>query len=126
MDRLYIFLLGVVLLAFLLNIVVVTRSPYPGSEVGVAPVVQLVLAGPLFLLSAAVLLLTRDLGVHTRQWILLLPLVLQVLYFGYTKDLLTLFAKGTGGFLIRSFLGAMAASTAIGYAVAWATGTLAA
>lgn len=126
MDRLYFFLLGVVLLAFLLNIVVVTRSRYPGKEVGVAPVVQLVLAGPLFLLSAAVLFLTRDLGVHTRQWILLLPLVLQLAYFLYTGDLRTFFQSDAGGFLTRSFIGSIAAATVIAYALAWAMGVLAA
>ena len=126
MDPLYFYLLGIVVLAFLINIVLVTRSHFSGGEVGVAPVVQAVLAVPLLLLSAAVLFLTRDLGWHTRQWILLLPLVLQLAYFLYTGDLRAFFQPGAGGFLTRSFIGSIAAATAIGCAVAWAMGTLAA
>ncbi|MFP8779422.1 hypothetical protein [Hydrogenophaga sp. RWCD_12] len=126
MDSLYFYLLGLVVLAFLINIVLVTRSRFPGGEVGVAPVVQAALAVPLFLVSAAVLFLTRDLGWHTRQWILLLPLVLQLAYFLYTGDLRTFFKPDAGGFLTRSFIGSIAASTVIACALAWAMGALAA
>lgn len=126
MDSLYFYLLGLVVLAFLINIVLVTRGRFSGGEVGVAPVVQAALAVPLFLVSAAVLFLTRDLGWHTRQWILLLPLVLQLAYFLYTGDLRAFFKPDAGGFLTRCFIGSIAAGTAVALALAWAMGTLAA
>lgn len=126
MDPLYFYLLGLVVLAFLINIVLVTRSRFSGSEVGVAPVVQGALAVPLFLVSAAVLFLTGDLGWHTRQWVLLLPLALQLAYFLYTGDLRAFFKPDAGGFLTRSFIASIAAGTVVAAGLAWVTGVLAA
>lgn len=122
MDPLYFYLLGLVVLAFVIDIVLVTRGSFSGGEVGVAPVVQAVLAIPLFLVSAAVLFLTRDLGWHTRQWILLLPLSLQLAYFLYTGDLRAFFRPDADGFVIRCFIAAIVASTLIVVALAWVMG----
>jgi hypothetical protein len=54
MDRMYFILLGIVILAFVSNLFMVTKSSFPGGDVGVGPVIQLVMAIPLFLISALV------------------------------------------------------------------------
>lgn len=124
MDKIYFFLLGIVLLAFVINILLVTKSSRPASEVGAAPVVQMVLAIPLFLISAIVFFFTKDLETNTRLLVLLLPLILQLAYFAFTKDLFSIFGKDNGAFVIRSYVYAMGLSTALGVLIAWIFGIL--
>jgi hypothetical protein len=122
MDKMYFILLGIVILAFVSNILIVTKSSYPGSEVGVAPVIQLIIAIPLFLISALVYFFTKNMQINL--WILMLPLFLEIAYFAFTKDLFSIFGKDTGAFLIRSYIYAIALSTVVGILVAWMLGVL--
>lgn len=122
MDKMYFILLGIVILAFILNILIITKSSYPGSEVGVGPIIQLIVAIPLFLISALVYYFTKNLEINF--WILLLPLFLEIAYFAFTKDLFNIFGKDNGAFLIRSYIYAIALSTAVGVLAAWMLGVL--
>jgi len=122
MDKMYFILLGIVILAFVSNILIVTKSSYPGSEVGVAPVIQLIIAIPLFLISALVYFFTKNMQINL--WIMMLPLFLEIAYFAFTKDLFNIFGKDTGAFLIRSYIYAIALSTVVGILVAWMLGVL--
>jgi hypothetical protein len=122
MDKMYFILLGIVILAFISNILIITKSSYPGSEVGVGPIIQLIVASPLFLISALVYYFTKNMQINL--WILLLPLFLEIAYFAFTKDLFTIFGKDSGSFLIRSYVYAIALSTVVGILVAWLFGIL--
>jgi hypothetical protein len=122
MDKMYFILLGIVILAFVSNILIVTKSSYPGGEVGVAPVIQLIIAIPLFLISALVYFFIKNMQINL--WILMLPLFLEIAYFAFTKDLFNIFGKDTGAFLIRSYIYAISLSTVVGILVAWMLGVL--
>ncbi len=122
MDKMYFILLGIVILAFILNILIITKSSYLGSEVGVGPVIQLVIAIPLLLISALVYYFTKNMQINF--WILLLPLFLELAYFAFTKDLFSMFGKDSGSFLIRSYVYAIALSTVVGILAAWLLGVL--
>ncbi len=120
MDKMYFILLGIVILAFVSNIFIVTKSSYPGGDVGAGPVIQLVIAIPLFLISALVYYFTKNMNINF--WILLLPLFLELAYFTFTKDLFSIFGKDSGSFLIRSYVYAITLSTALGILAAWFLG----
>lgn len=120
----YFFLIGIVLLAFVFNILIITKSSYPGGEVGVGPIIQLVLAVPLFVIAALVFYFTKNMETNTRTLVILLPMILQIAYFAFTKDLFSFFKQDTGGFLIRSYLYSIAGSTALGTLIAWVFGVL--
>jgi uncharacterized membrane protein len=122
MDKMYFILLGIVALAFVFNIFIVTQSSYPGSEVGVGPVIQMVIAIPLLLISALVYYFTKNQNINF--WILLLPLFLELAYFAFTKDLFSMFGKDSGSFLIRSYVYAITLSTSLGIIIAWMLGVL--
>lgn len=122
MDKMYFILLGIVILAFILNILIITKSSYPGSEVGVGPVIQLIVTIPLFLISALVYYFTKNLQINF--WILLLPLFLELAYFAFTKDLFSIFGKDSGSFLIRSYVYAISLGTIVGVLAAWIFGLL--
>jgi uncharacterized membrane protein len=122
MDKMYFILLGIIILALISNIFIVTKSSYPGSEVGVGPVIQLVIAIPLLLISALVYYFTKNMQINF--WILLLPLFLELAYFAFTKDLFSMFGKDSGSFLIRSYVYAIALSTVVGILAAWLLGVL--
>lgn len=118
----YFILLGIVILAFVSNILIITKSSYPGSEVGVGPVIQMVIAIPLLLISALVYYFTKNMQINF--WILLLPLFLELAYFAFTKDLFNMYGKDSGSFLIRSYVYAIAFSTIVGILAAWMLGVL--
>jgi hypothetical protein len=122
MDRMYFILLGIVILAFVSNLFMVTKSSFPGGDVGVGPVIQLVMAIPLFLISALVYFFTKNMNINF--WILLLPLILELIYFAFTKDLFSIFGKDSGSFLIKSYVYAITLSTALGILAAWMIGVL--
>jgi len=122
MDKMYFILLGIVILAFVSNIFIVTKSSYPGGEVGAGPVIQLVIAIPLFLISALVYYFTKNMNINF--WILLLPLFLELAYFAFTKDLFSIFGKDSGSFLIRSYVYAISLGTLVGVLAAWMFGLL--
>ncbi len=118
----YFILLGIVILAFVSNIFIVTKSSYPGGEVGAGPVIQLVIAIPLFLISALVYYFTKNMNINF--WILLLPIFLELAYFAFTKDLFSIFGKDSGSFLIRSYVYAIGLGTIVGVLAAWMFGLL--
>jgi hypothetical protein len=118
----YFILLGIVILAFISNIFIVTKSSYPGGDVGAGPVIQLVITIPLFLISALVYYFAKNLQINF--WILLLPLFLELSYFAFTKDLFTIFGKDSSSFLIRSYVYAISMSTLVGILAACLLGVL--
>jgi hypothetical protein len=87
----YSVLLGIIVLAFVKNIFMVTKSTFPGGDVGVGSVIQVVIAIPIFLISALVYYFTKNININL--WILLLPLFLELAYFAFTKNLFSIYGK---------------------------------
>lgn len=118
MSNMYIFYLIIVVLAFGINIYLSTRTPKAdGGQSGVAPVVQMVIAIPIFLGSSLIffLLHNTELAKDFPSIFILLPLILEVVYFTFTKDIFSLFSSDFGGTLIRSYVSSIGLATVIGY-----------
>ncbi len=121
MNRMYFLFLAIVGLAFLCNLYFITSGNQAKSETGVAPVIQLVLVIPIFIVSAIIFYFMQNtnLGTNSRGLFLLLPFVLEVLYFTFTKDLFSIFNKDLGGFLIRSYVYSIGLATILVWIFNW-------
>lgn len=112
----YFLYLGIVILAFLLSIYFISNSSqYPASQVGVGPIVQLAFAVPIFVVSC---ILFYYLGNSKNPFLsnfhlLFVPLVLELGFFGFTKQLKGFFKKEAGSFLIRSYVYSMVVATLV-------------
>lgn len=117
----YKFFLAISVLAFIFNIFLITQSNQAKSEVGVAPIIQLVFIVPIFVLSSIIFFFTQNtkVGIDSRGLFLLIPFLLEVIYFAYTKDLFSVFSKETDGFLVRSYLYSIGLATMVVGIVNW-------
>lgn len=118
MNKMYVFYLIIVVLAFVINIYLSTRTPKAdGGQSGVAPVVQMVIAIPIFLGSSLIffLLHNTELAKDFPSIFILLPLILEVVYFTFTKDIFSILNSDFGGTLIRSYISSIGLATVIGY-----------
>jgi hypothetical protein len=120
----YYYFLTISVLAFIFNIFFITKSSQSQSEVGVAPVIQLVFIIPIFVLSSLIFyfLQNNNLVINHRGLFLLLPFALEILYFAYTKDLFTIHNTDVGGFLIRSYVYSIGLATIVGALARWMFG----
>lgn len=111
----YFFFLGIVGLALIFNIYLITNSKQSKSELGVAPVIQLIIAVPIFIVSSIIFYFMQNtnLGINSRGLFLLIPFMLEISYFAFTKDLFSIFNQDSGGFLIRSYLYSIGLATII-------------
>ena len=117
----YGFFLAISVLAFIFSIFLITQNNQAQSEIGVAPIIQLVFIAPIFVLSSIIFYFTQNtqLGINSRWAFLLIPFLLEVLYFAYTKDLFSVFSKETDGFLVRSYLYSIGLATMVVGIVNW-------
>ncbi|MEA5459798.1 hypothetical protein VB796_12145 [Arcicella sp. LKC2W] len=114
----YIFYLIIVVLAFVINIYLSTRTPKAdGGESGVAPVVQMVIAIPIFLGSSLIFFLLHNTEIAKDFPVIFisLPLILEIVYFTFRKDIFKIFSSDFGGTLIRSYVSSIGLATIIGY-----------
>ncbi len=114
----YFFYLIIVVLAFGINIYLSTRSPkVDGGQSGVAPVVQMVIAIPILLGSSFIFFLLHNTEVakDLPSIFILLPFILEIAYFTFTKDIFAIFSSDFGGTLIRSYVFSIGLATLIGY-----------
>jgi hypothetical protein len=111
----YYYFLTISVLAFIFNIFFITKSSQSQSEVGVAPVIQLVFIIPIFVLSSLIFyfLQNTNFALNHGGLFLLLPFVLEMLYFAYTKDLFAIHNADTSGLLIRSYFYSISLATAV-------------
>ncbi len=121
MNRMYLFFLTITILAFIFNLIFITKSNESKSEIGVAPIVQLIFIVPILLLCSIIFFFTQNtqIGINNRWLFLLIPFVLEVLYFAFTKYLLSIFSREISGFLIRSYLYSIGLSTIVTVIVHW-------
>jgi hypothetical protein len=120
----YYYFLAIAAFAFIFNIFFITKSSQSQSEVGIAPVIQLVFIIPIFVLSSLIFYFFQNtnLGINHRGLFLLLPFILEMLYFAYTKDLFTIHNADTSGFLIRSYFYSISLATLAGALLKWIFG----
>lgn len=106
MYRMYFLFLAIVGLAVILNIYFVTSNHKFGNDVAAAPWIQIMVTIPIFIVSAIVFFFMQntDLGINYRNLFLLLPFILEICFFAYTKDLFSIFKADSGGFIIRSYV----------------------
>lgn len=109
----YFLFLAILGLAIILNIIFSTNSTEFKHEVAMSPVIQLVVTIPIFIISAIVFyfLQNSNFGVNYRSLFLLIPFVLEVCFFAYTKDLFSIFEADSGGYIIRSYMYSISLAT---------------
>jgi hypothetical protein len=117
----YYYFLAIAVLAFIFNIFFITKSSKSQSEVGVAPVIQLVFIIPILVLSSLIFYFCQNTnwGISNRGLFLLLPFILEMLYFAYTKDLFNIHKVDTSGFLIRSYVYSIGLATVVVGLIKW-------
>ncbi len=117
----YYYFLTIGVLAFILNIFFITKSSHTQSEIGVAPVIQLVFILPIFVLSSLIFyfLQNTNFGINYQGLFLLLPFVLEIIYFAYTKDLFDIHKTDASGFLIRSYVYSIGLATVFVGLINW-------
>lgn len=115
MNRMYFLFLAIVGLAVILNIFFATSSNEYKEEVAVAPWIQIIVTIPIFIVSAIVFFFVQNtnLGINYRSLLLLLPFILEICFFAYTKDLFSIFKADSGGFIIRSYVYSIGLATII-------------
>jgi hypothetical protein len=113
MNRMYFLYLSIVILAFIFNIFLVTQSNQPKSEVGIGPIIQLVFAIPILIISCAIFYFTKNtsLATNSQGLYILLPFLIEIVIFAFTKELFSVFKAD--GFLIRSYIYAIILATII-------------
>ena len=122
MDKIYFILLGIVVVAFFLSIYFATNGSNASSSIGVSPVIQLVLSVPLFIISVVFFLIFKNIAlpINTRLLTLLLPFILEIGYFTFTKDIFGVFKSD--GLVIRIYLYSISISSILGVLAAWLLG----
>ena len=111
----YFLFLAIVGFAFILNVYFITSSNQPKSEVGIAPLIQLIVAIPIFIVCAIVFYFMQNtsIGINYRFLFLLLPFILEIFYFAFTKDLFSIFDVDSGGFIIKSYVYSIGLATIV-------------
>ncbi len=101
----YFLYLAIAILAFVFNMLIATSSKKQADDtMGVVPVVQLVFIIPIFVISSLIFYFTQStsLGIDYQHLYILVPFLLEILFFAFTKELFTIFKAD--GFIIRSYI----------------------
>lgn len=116
-NEMYFLYLLIAVLAFVFNIFIATSSK--DSQMGVVPVVQLVFIIPIFIICSLIFFFTKNtnFGLNYRHFYVLLPLLLEITYFAFTKDLFSFFK--TDGAIVRSYIIAISLATIAVYFLQW-------
>lgn len=114
----YFLYLAIAVLAFIFNILIVTSST-AGRKVGIAPIIQLVFIIPIFISCSLIFYFTKDtsLGQDYQHLYILLPFLLEITHFAFTKDLFGIFKAD--GFVIRSYVLSIGLATLATYGLHW-------
>lgn len=114
----YFLYLAIAVLAFMFNILIVTSST-AGGKVGIAPVIPLVFIIPIFISCSLIYYFTKNtsFGQNYQHFYILLPFLLEITYFAFTKDLFGIFKAD--GFVIRSYVLSISLATIATYGLHW-------
>jgi hypothetical protein len=116
----YFLYITIAVLAFIFNILIVTNSKtQTDGQMGVVPVVQMVFIIPIFIICSLVFYFTKNtsFGLSYQHFYILLPFLLEILFFAFTKDLFGIFK--TDGFVTRSYVIAISLATIAVYFLNW-------
>lgn len=113
----YLLYFSIAVLAFIFNIFIATNSK--DSQMGVVPVVQLVFIIPIFVICSLIFYFTKNtsFGQNYLHFYILLPFLLEIAYFAFTKDLFDIFKAD--GFVVRSYIIAIVLATVAAYFLQW-------
>lgn len=114
----YFLYFAIAVLAFIFNIFIVSNST-AGGQVGIAPVIQLVFIIPIFIICSLVYYFTKstNFGTNYQHFYILLPFLLEIAYFVFTKDLFGIFKAD--GFVIRSYVLSIGLATITAFSLNW-------
>lgn len=116
----YFLYLAIAVLAFIFNILIVTNSKtQTDAQMGIVPVVQLVFIIPIFIICSLIFYFTKEtnFGSNNQYLYILLPFLLEIIFFAFTKDLFSIFK--TDGFVTRSCILSIVLATAIVFFINW-------
>lgn len=114
----YFLYFAIAVLAFIFNIFIVTNST-AGGKVGVAPVIQLIFIIPIFVICSLIFYFTKNtsFGLNYQYFYILLPFLLEIIYFAFTKDIFDIFKAD--GSVIRSYVLAIGLATITTFFLNW-------
>lgn len=107
-------------LTFIFNILIVTNSTtQTDGQMGIVPVVQLVFIIPIFIICSLIFYFTKNtnFGQNYQYLYILLPFLLEMIFFAYTKDLFSLFKAD--GFVTRSYILSIGLATIATFFLNW-------
>ena len=116
----YFLYLIIVVLAFIFNILIVTSSTtQTDGQMGIVPVVQLVFIIPIFIICSLIFYFTKNtnFGQNYQYLYILLPFLLEIIFFAFTKDLFSMFKAD--GFVTRSYVLSIGLGTIATFVLYW-------
>ena len=116
----YFLYIAIAVLAFIFNILIVTNSKtQTDGQMGIVPVVQMVFIIPIFIISSAIFYFTKNtsFGLSYQHLYILLPFLLEILFFAFTKDLFGIFKAD--GFVTRSYVLSISLATIAAFFLNW-------
>lgn len=112
--------LAIAVLAFIFNIFIVTNSTtQTDGQMGIVPVVQLVFIIPIFIICSLIFYFTNttNFGQNYQHLYILLPFLLEIIFFAFTKDLFSMFKAD--GFVTRSYVLSIGLATIATFFLNW-------
>jgi hypothetical protein len=116
----YFLYLAIAVLAFIFNIFIVTNSTtQTDGQMGIVPVVQLVFIIPIFIICSLIFYFTKNtnFGLNNYHFYILLPFLLEIIFFAFTKDLFSMFKAD--GFVTRSYVLSIGLATIATFFLNW-------
>lgn len=119
MNRIYLLYFFIVILAFIFDFIFVTNSSLSDAQTPLVPFVQLIFGIPLMLISSIIFYFTKntDFAIHYNWVYLLIPFLLEIIFFAVTKELFTFFKPEA--VLLRCFVYAIGLATIVVYFFNW-------
>lgn len=116
----YFIYIAIAVLAFIFNILIVTSSKtQTDGQMGIVPVVQMVFIIPIFIICSLIFYFTKNtsFGLNYQHFYILLPFLLEIMFFAFTKDLFSIF--NADGFVTRSYVIAISLATIAVFFLNW-------
>jgi hypothetical protein len=120
MKKMYFLYLAIAVLAFIFNIFIVTNNKtQTDGQMGIVPVVQMVFIIPIFIICSLIFYFTKNtsFALNNQSLYILLPFLLEILFFAFTKDLFSMFKSD--GFITRSYIYSIGLATIATYFIHW-------
>jgi hypothetical protein len=116
----YLLYISIAVLAFIFNVLIVTNNKtQTDGQMGIVPIVQLVFIIPIVIICSVIFYFTKNtsFGLNYYQFFILLPFLLEISFFAFTKDLFGIFKAD--GFVTRSYILSIGLATIITCFLNW-------